>query len=80
MNSKVDVDPFTKTKNKKKETIKAEKKKQQQNEYRSNRQELKEKKDTLDENLFMRDKKKHNQEQIQSALKKAQKSTQSAGV
>lgn len=75
-----ELDPFAKTKKEKKQAVKLEDKKHKKNEYRQDRSDKIENKDAKDLEVYSRDKKKHNQDQIQKALKNAQKSTGSVGV
>lgn len=80
MNNLPETDPFTKKKDVRKEVVKAEKLRNNANEFRAKKEDQRLNKDTHDADIYIRDKKKHNQAQIQKALKKAQKSTNSAGV
>lgn len=74
-----EVDPFTKKTKERKVAAKKENKKYDINTRRQDKVELKSDRDNIDSKLYMMDKTKHNQTQIQSALRKAQKSTNSAG-
>jgi len=74
-----DHDPFEKKRINKNETIKKEDKKHLNNLHKKEKEERNNSRDKIDESLYMKDKKKHNQEEIKGALKNAQQSTQSVG-
>lgn len=74
-----EVDPFTKKSKDRKVAAKKEAKKAEVNSRRAEKDKIISDRDNIDSKLYMMDKTKHNQSQIQSALRKAQKSTASSG-